>query len=172
MREFFEDGFYHGFTSDVAARERTNHATMMRSIRDAGGRLLVGTDAGFGWIIPGYSIHDEIGGFVDGGFTPADALRAARSAPARSVGLADEFGSIQPGLGADLVLLARNPLTDHTALRESSGVMVRGRWLSRGTLSAMVDAIERSNASGGGANSGALHSGRSRHPPARADPLP
>ena len=35
---------------------------------------------------------------------------------------------------ADLILLARNPLRGLDGLRELSGVMVRGIWLSRGTL--------------------------------------
>ncbi len=144
MRGFFTDGFYQGFSSSIAAREEANHEAMTGVISEIGGGLLVGTDAGFGWMLPGYSIHDELRHFVQAGLTPYEALRAATSDPARAVGAADEFGRIAVGLRADLILVAANPLADVGRVRELSGVMVRGRWLSKGTLERMLDEIAAS----------------------------
>lgn len=151
MRDFFVTGFHHGLPDDVADREARNGRDMIRAIHDGGARLLVGTDAGFGWILPGYSIHDELASFVAAGLSPRAALTAATSGAARAMRREGEFGRITVGARADLVLLARNPLDDVGALRESSGTMVRGRWLSRGTLSDRLDAIEASYAAGAGA---------------------
>ena len=45
-------------------------------------------------------------------FTPADALRVATIQSARSMGVADRFGSIRPGKAADLVVIDGNPLQE------------------------------------------------------------
>ncbi len=47
-------------------------------------------------------------------FTPADLLRAATIHSARSMGVADRFGSICAGKVADLVVLDGDPLQDIT----------------------------------------------------------
>ena len=43
-----------------------------------------------------------------GGVTMAQAVRAASLAPAESIGIADEKGSLTPGKDADIVLLDNN----------------------------------------------------------------
>jgi imidazolonepropionase-like amidohydrolase len=40
------------------------------------------------------------------------------------------FGTVAPGMRADLVLLEANPLQDVANLQRRAGVMVRGRWVS------------------------------------------
>lgn len=142
MRGFFADGFHNGIPDAAAAVERDNHEVITRAMRDAGARLLVGTDAGFGWMVPGFSIHDELRAFVEAGLSPFEALRSATASAAEAAGRSGTFGRVAVGLRADLLLLARNPLDDLGALEEASGTMVRGRWLSRGTLAAMLAAIE------------------------------
>ncbi|MBT8487761.1 MAG: amidohydrolase family protein [Gemmatimonadetes bacterium] len=141
MRDFFVTGYHHGLEDGVAEREHRNHRLMIAAIRDAGGRLLVGTDAGFGWILPGSSMHDELASFEQAGLSPYEVLRAATADAAAVAGREDDFGRVAEGMRADLILVARNPLAEVGALRESSGTMVRGRWLSRETLAAMRDAI-------------------------------
>ena len=144
MRDFFESGFYHGLDDATASRELTNHLAILSEVRAAGGNVLIGTDAGFGWILPGYSIHDELGHFVDGGFPPYEALAAATVRASASVGQSHEWGRIAPGLRADLILVNADPLHSVGAVSHSSGVMVRGHWLSRGTLEGMLDDIRAS----------------------------
>jgi imidazolonepropionase-like amidohydrolase len=48
--------------------------------------------------------------FVQGGMTPLEAIRAATLAPARTLGLDRQLGSLEPGKLADFVVLAKNPL--------------------------------------------------------------
>lgn len=74
--------------------------------------VLAGTDLGSRGIVPGASLHDELALLVQGGFTPAEALRAATLGPALFLGLSDSLGTIAPGKVADLVLLERDPLMD------------------------------------------------------------
>jgi 5-methylthioadenosine/S-adenosylhomocysteine deaminase len=46
-------------------------------------------------------------------FTAADILRTATIQSARSMGMADQFGSIRPGKIADLVIMDGDPLQDY-----------------------------------------------------------
>lgn len=167
MRDFFATGYHHGFEDGVAEREHRNHRRMIAAIRDAGGGLLIGTDAGFGWILPGSSIHDELASFEQAGLSPFEVLRAATSDAAAVAGREGEFGRVAEGMRADLVLVARNPLVEVAALREASGTMVRGRWLSRGTLAAMREAVAAEYASAASATAP-----RSAPPPSPGQRLP
>ena len=106
--------------------------------------LLLGTDSGTGGmgIVPGYSIHDELRILVENGFTPYEALKTATVNPAivveRMVGVGN-FGTIENGNRADLILVAENPLTDIEILRTPLGVMTRGKWFSAEILNQLIE---------------------------------
>jgi imidazolonepropionase-like amidohydrolase len=103
---------------------------------------MAGTDAlGFPLIAPGSSLHRELELLHEAGLTPYEALRTATVVPAAFLGKAEEFGTIAVGRRADLLLVERNPLLDLASLRQPVGVMVRGRWLSRDRLQAMLAAL-------------------------------
>ncbi|MDR3120100.1 MAG: amidohydrolase family protein [Clostridiales bacterium] len=91
------------------------YATVM-TLRDAGVDILAGSDVsepvpGLGGLAHGASLHHELMLLVEAGLTPADALRAATSVPARRFSL-DDRGRILPGARADLLLIDGDPLTD------------------------------------------------------------
>ncbi|GAA2851122.1 amidohydrolase family protein [Pseudonocardia halophobica] len=91
------------------------------ALHAAGVPVLAGTDAFSGPMLPdpvrhGVSLHRELMLLVEAGLTPAEALRAATALPARYFDLGDR-GAIAPGLRADLVLLADDPLADISATR-------------------------------------------------------
>lgn len=81
-------------------------------IRSAGLPILAGTDLGSSGMIPGESLHDELGLLVAAGYTPVEALRAATLNPATYLQAADTLGRVAPGFVANLVVLAANPLED------------------------------------------------------------
>jgi imidazolonepropionase-like amidohydrolase len=113
-----------------AARNRRELALadrLIRGLRDAGVRLLVGTDLGNPLVVAGHAVHEELELLVRAGLTPYEALRAATAAGAELTG--DRAGVVAPGRRADLLLLERDPLRDVRATRAIAGVMVRGRWL-------------------------------------------
>jgi imidazolonepropionase-like amidohydrolase len=77
----------------------------------AGVPILAGSDAPNPGTAHGASIHRELELLVQAGLSPQQALIAATSAPARAFKLADR-GRIEPGLRADLILVAGDPLKD------------------------------------------------------------
>ncbi|HUQ61593.1 amidohydrolase family protein [Lentzea sp.] len=88
----------------------------VRRLADAGVTLLAGTDAPNPGTVFGASLHRELELLVRCGLSPARALAAATSEPARVFGLADR-GRVAAGRRADLVLVSGDPLTDITSTR-------------------------------------------------------
>jgi imidazolonepropionase-like amidohydrolase len=119
-------------------RYREGTGALVRALRSAGVPLLAGTDTPNPLMVPGFSLHDELAALVDAGLTPYEAIRAATAEAARFAGAEGEFGTIRPGARADLVVVAADPLADVGALRVPEGVMVRGEWLTRERLEALV----------------------------------
>ena len=110
-----------------------------RLLHEAGVRILAGTDIGNPFLIPGLSLHDELGLLVgEAGLSALDALRAATINPARTFGLADSLGTVAEGKLADLVLLEANPLEDIGNAAAIDAVVLNGRYLDRGALDALM----------------------------------
>jgi hypothetical protein len=101
----------------------------------AGVPVLVGTDT----ILAGFKYHDELGHLVRSGLSPAAALRAATIDAARFVGRSRDFGTIEGGKVADLVLLTADPLADIGATRRIAAVVYGGRFYDRARLDALLD---------------------------------
>ena len=88
----------------------------VRQLAGAGVTLLAGTDAPNPGTVFGASLHRELELFVRCGISPAQALVAATTEPARVFGLPDR-GRVAAGQRADLVLVSGHPLSDITATR-------------------------------------------------------
>lgn len=99
--------------------------------------LLVGTDTPVPGAIPGVSVHDELAIFVELGLSPHEALAAATRNAAAYLGSGD-FGTVEVGRRADLLLLTADPLADIAHTRAIDGVMARGRWYDRAALDAIL----------------------------------
>jgi imidazolonepropionase-like amidohydrolase len=65
---------------------------------------------------------------------PAEALRAATIGSATAIGRAGEFGSVEPGKFADLVILAADPRADIRNTRAVVQIMKDGRLYDAETL--------------------------------------
>jgi imidazolonepropionase-like amidohydrolase len=107
---------------------------LTKGFRDAGVRLLAGTDAMNPSVVPGFSLHDELRELVEAGLTPFEALRAATANPAEFLKAGKEFGTIAVGRRADLILVEGNPLDDVSNASRRMGVMLSGRWLPRSEI--------------------------------------
>ncbi|HEY0035381.1 MAG TPA: amidohydrolase family protein, partial [Longimicrobium sp.] len=126
----------------VAVRSFFSPALTLRMHR-AGVRLMAGTDAPLPYVIPGFSLHEELRLLVAAGLSPAEALRTATLNPALALAAADSTGTIEPGKLADLVVLDRNPLTDIRATEAIFAVVVNGTLLERAALDALLDKAEK-----------------------------
>jgi imidazolonepropionase-like amidohydrolase len=118
---------------------------MVGALHHAGVPLLAGTDAAPGiYIMPGFSLHDELANFVEAGFTPMESLQTATSNPAKFLGLESTLGSIEPGKIADLVVLRANPLEDIHNTQKISAVIANGRLFERASLDHILVQVEAS----------------------------
>jgi imidazolonepropionase-like amidohydrolase len=116
---------------------------LVGAMQRAGVPLLIGTDVSNAWLVPGYSVHDELALFVQAGLTPAEALRAATLSPARYAGMTDSLGTVAAGQLADLVLLDADPLSDIHNTTRIHAVFVNGRYLDRLVLDSLLADVER-----------------------------
>jgi Amidohydrolase family len=134
-------------SAPLVALRRERARQMMQAMRRAGVRFMAGTDLssrdvdGFRrpFHIPGVGLHDELALFVNSGFTPAEALQTATSNVAQYAGRLQEFGTLETGKRADIVLLDANPLEDIRNTRKIHAVILGGRLFSRSELDDMVD---------------------------------
>lgn len=99
-----------------------------------GARLIAGTDAPNPYVVPGFSLHEELRRLVEAGLSPYDALRTATADAAEFMKLPDQFGKVAPGARADLILTNGNPLEDVAFLKQRTGVMLRGQWFPADVL--------------------------------------
>ncbi len=116
---------------------------MVGAMHRAGVPFLAGTDAAPGvYIMPGFSLHDELANFVEAGFTPMESLRTATSGPAKFLGLENSYGSVEAGKIADLVLLSANPLDDIHNTKKITAVILNGRLFDRAALDRILKQVE------------------------------
>lgn len=114
----------------------------VRGMRDAGVKLLAGSDAGSVLVYPGFSLHEELRLLVEeAGLTAREALWSATVGPAQFAGLATQLGSIAAGQIADLLLLDANPLVDIKNTRRINAVMQHGRLYPRTELDSMLAGV-------------------------------
>ncbi|HMD40259.1 MAG TPA: amidohydrolase family protein [Candidatus Acidoferrum sp.] len=97
---------------------------LKRASRIPGLKIVYGTDAVAG--AHGRNAEDFIHRVRDCGVEPMSAMISANSLGAEALGMADQIGSIAPGLEADLIALDGDPAKDITAVRRVVFVMKAG----------------------------------------------
>ena len=116
------------------------------ALHDAGVGLLAGSDmAALPYTYPGASLHDELALMVKAGLSPAEALATATIESARYLGRTYEMGTVAPGMLADLVLLAENPLVDIEHIRTIEAVVVGGRLMEQPQLDGLLEQARRAS---------------------------
>ncbi len=131
-------------TDPLAVRERfvERELGIVKRLKAAGVPFLAGTDtpAGVG-VMPGFSLHRELERFVAAGFTPLEALQTATINPAKYFDRVKDFGSVERGKVADLVLLSADPTAVITNTRTILGVVAAGRYVPRAEIDRMLTSV-------------------------------
>lgn len=96
----------------------------------AGVGILAGTD----YIVAGADVHRELEQLVSAGLSPAEALRTATSNPAQYMRATADYGSVDVGKVADLLLLDADPLQDIRNTRRIRAVVFNGNLYDRTAL--------------------------------------
>lgn len=97
---------------------------LKRAAQIPGLKIVYGTDAVAG--VHGHNAEDFIHRVRDAGIDPMSAMVSANSLGAEALGMADQIGSIAPGMQADIIALDGDPLRDITAVRHVVFVMKGG----------------------------------------------
>ena len=113
----------------------------VKLMQDNGVRILAGSDLGGGWVVPGFSLHQEFGELRAAGLSPLHVLQAATLNGAQFAGREATMGSVEVGKLADLVLLEANPLEDSKNLDRIAAVFMRGKHFSRSALDRMLEEV-------------------------------
>jgi len=117
-----------GYTEEgFAAMEKVlslNHDLVQRAVKTPGLKIVFGTDALAG--SHGRNAEEFIDRVRDCGMDPMAAMISANSLGAEALGMANQIGSIAPGLQADMIALDGDPLKDITAVRRVVFVMKGG----------------------------------------------
>ena len=117
-----------GYTEEgFAAMEKIlpmNHELVQHALKTPGLKMVFGTDAVAG--AHGRNAEEFIDRVRDCGVAPMAAMLSANSLGAEALGMADQIGTIAPGLQADIIALDGDPLKDITAVRRVVFVMKGG----------------------------------------------
>ena len=130
-----------GLDADTARRLFTVYKDLVRRMEQRGVRILAGTDTPYPYSLPGFALHEELALLAEAGMSPAAALRTATWNPAEFLHVTRDYGSLEPGKVADLVVLDANPLVSIANSTRIWAVMRRGHLLEAAALRSMLDGV-------------------------------
>ncbi|MDX1395772.1 MAG: amidohydrolase family protein [Gemmatimonadota bacterium] len=110
-------------------RSGMGRATMfenLRRVHAAGGTVATATDAGNPLTLHGPSIYNEMEAMQAAGLDPADIVVMSTRNGAIAMDRLDDFGTLETGKMADLLVLAENPVEDVRAFRSLTHVVRAG----------------------------------------------
>jgi hypothetical protein len=111
---------FDGLTRDDFRASFAKMAGLIARLHKAGVRIVAGTD-GYG-----LELVRELELYQQAGLTNEEALQTATIIPARMTGMADRFGSIEPGKAASMILVNGDASRDLGALRRVATVFLDG----------------------------------------------
>lgn len=120
-------------TPEAAARsterrdpQRGVMAENLRRVHASGVTVVTATDAGNPLTLHGPSIYTEMEAMQEAGLSPSAIIVAATRNGAEAMGRLDDFGTLEPGKIADLIVLSEDPASDVRAFRSLTHVMRAG----------------------------------------------
>ena len=125
--------YYFDYTKDDFVQAKTEMAKQMEFVGRAareGVKVTAGTDASNPWVVPGFSLHEELVLLVQSGLSPMDAISASTGRAAALLGKDDEIGTVQKRRRADLLILNSDPLADIRHTQDIWSVLKDGEFVS------------------------------------------
>lgn len=102
-------------------------AQNLMKVYNAGIPIVVGTDAGNPGTLHGISIFDEMEAMQNVGIPAEDIIVMATQNGAKVMQRFDNFGTLEKGKVADLVILNEDPSVDISNMRSRTHVMIKGK---------------------------------------------
>lgn len=124
----FTDGFKQRLRSFDSATDRVGETTLknLKTVYDAGIPIAVGTDAGNPGTLHGISIYEEMEAMQRAGIPPEDLIVMATRNGAKAMLRDSDFGTLETGKYANLVVLERDPSEDISNMRSITHTMIKG----------------------------------------------
>jgi imidazolonepropionase-like amidohydrolase len=129
--------------ANYRTKELPFYYTLIKAMNDAGVVITIGTDTAalVEGTIPA-NIHRELELLVESGLSNFEALQAGTKnagAIINRMGRDGNFGTMEIGQRADMLLLKENPLENVSHTRNRVGVMTRGKWYTQEQLDKKVE---------------------------------
>jgi imidazolonepropionase-like amidohydrolase len=116
---------------DLQRRALDTRVEAVGRMARAGVRMTAGSDSPWGWYAPGEFVH-EIDMLAQAGLSHGDAIAAATTGAAESIGVGGQAGRLAPGRQADVLVVRGDPIREITALWQVLDVWQAGRRVERG----------------------------------------
>ncbi len=113
-----------------------------RAFVDAGGLLASGVDpTGYGGALPGYGDQRNFELLLEGGFSVPESIQIVSANGAVILGVDDQYGSIQVGKIADLVVIHGDLVNDPASIRNVTHVFKDGVGFDSPAMIAAVNGL-------------------------------
>jgi hypothetical protein len=125
LEQFFQPSlishgsYWHDWTTADEVAWKNNFSIWMKFLNDYknhGGRVTLGSDAGYIWKLYGFAYIREMELLQEAGFHPLEVLRSATYLGAQVLNMEDQIGSVRTGKLADLVIIEENPIANFKVL--------------------------------------------------------
>ena len=138
VREALYEGpesFYQVYNFGDLSTFRDTFLKNIKNAWDAGVLVAGGTDApAYPSLWSGESMHRELELFVMAGLSPVDAIKGCTYNGAKILQDEDEYGSIQEGLSADILIVEGNPAENISDSRNVRHVFLQGKQIDLQSL--------------------------------------
>jgi hypothetical protein len=111
----------------------------IKMANDIGVPIMTGTDVTDSYTFAGFSIHDELEDLTKSGLSNLEALQSATIIPAKFVRKDKDYGTIENGKIADLIILDKNPLENINNSKTINGVIMNGIYYDSDKINELKD---------------------------------